>query len=278
MNFGIKTPPQHAPWESQLAIWKAADDLPIFESAWNFDHFYPLVGDPNGPCLEAWVTLSALTQATKRIRVGCMVNGAPYRHPAVLANMAATLDIVSGGRLELGLGAGWHEQECAAYGIPLLPIGQRMDRLEEFVQVVRSMLSNEYTDFEGTYYQLDRARCEPKGPQGCPPIVIGGAGEKRTLRIVARYADHWNLAFAPPEVFTAKRAILSQHCEVVRRDVAEIKCSVQIALPADQAPEESAAQAAALGDAGVDLVIFSLRNPYRVEILEPLARALESYS
>ena len=276
MKFAIKTPPQHAPWESQLAIWLAADDLPIFESAWNFDHFYPLVGDPKGPCLEAWVTLSALAQATKRLRVGCMVNGAPYRHPAVLANMAATLDVVSGGRFELGLGAGWHEEECVAYGIPLLPIGQRMDRLEESVQIVRSMLSNESTDFDGKYYQLSNARCVPKGPQGCPPIVIGGGGEKRTLRIVAKYADHWNLAFAPPDVFAAKRAILLQHCADVGRDPAEIKCSVQVALPADQAPEESLAGAAALADVGVDLVIFSLRNPYHVEILEPLARALES--
>lgn len=275
VQFGIKTPPQHAPWEIQLAIWQAADEIETFESAWNFDHFYPLVGDPNGPCLEAWVTLSALAQATKRLRVGCMVNGTPYRHPAVIANMAATLDIVSGGRFELGLGAGWHEAECEAYGIPLLPIGKRMDRLEEAVQVVRGLLTNAHTDFAGEYYQLVNARCEPKGPQGCPPIVIGGAGEKRTLRIVAKYADHWNLAFAPPDVFKSKYEVLRGHCEDVGRDLSEIRTSVQVALPADQSPEESAAQAATYAEAGVDLVLFSLRNPYRVEILEPLAKALE---
>jgi F420-dependent oxidoreductase-like protein len=278
MRFGIKTPPQHCSWQEMLDVWRAADEIELFESAWNFDHFYPLVGDPEGGCMEAWVTLTALAQATRRIRVGCMVTGMPYRHPALLANMAASLDIVSGGRLELGLGAGWHEAECAAYGIDLLPIGERLSRFEEGVQVIRSLLENETTDFAGRFFELEQARCEPKGPQGCPPIVIGGAGEKRTLRIVARFADHWNLAFAPPDVFRAKKAILDRHCAEVGRDPSAIMCSVQIALPADQAPEESAAQAAALFDAGVDLVIFSMRNPYRAEILEPLARSLSAIS
>ncbi len=276
MRFGIKTPPQHAPWSTQLEIWQAADEIEVFESAWNFDHFYPLVGDQNGPCLEGWVTLSALAQATKRLRVGCMVTGIPYRHPAVLANMAATLDVVSGGRLELGLGAGWHEEESEAYGIPLLPMGQRMDRFEEGVEVVRFLLSNEHTDFSGAYYQLTNARCEPKGPQGCPPIVIGGGGEKRTLRIAARFADHWNLPFAGPDAFRAKLAVLERHCQDVGRDVASIRKSVQIAWAADEAPEATAATAAALGEAGVDLVLFSMRNPYRVEALEPLAKALQA--
>ena len=140
------------------------------------------------------------------------------------------------------------------------------------------MLTQEFTSFSGEYFQLDNARCEPKGLQpGGPPIVIGGGGEKRTLRIVAMYADHWNLPFASPEQFTAKYNILKAHCQTVGRDVNEIECSVQIALPADQAPSESASIAAALGEAGVNTVIFSLRNPYRVEILEPLAKALEDH-
>jgi F420-dependent oxidoreductase-like protein len=274
MRFGIKTPPQHCTWSEMLGVWRAADEIELFESAWNLDHFYPLVGDVEGPCMEAWVTLSALAQATKRIRVGCMVSGMPYRHPALIANMAASLDIVSGGRLELGLGAGWHEGECAAYGIDLLPIGQRMDRLEEGVEIVRALLENDFTDHSGHYFDLSNARCEPKGPQGCPPIVIGGGGEKRTLRIAARFADHWNLPFASPEIFRAKRAVLEAHCAAVGRDSSEITCSVQIALPADQAPADSAEQAAALGEAGVDMVIFTMRNPYDAANLEPLARAL----
>jgi F420-dependent oxidoreductase-like protein len=276
MQFGIKTPPQHCSWQELLDVWRAADEIELYGSAWNFDHFYPLVGDPNGPNMEAWVSLSALAASTRRIRIGCMVNGMPYRHPAVTANMAATLDIVSSGRLDLGLGAGWHEGECAAYGIDLLPIGQRMDRFAEAVHIIDSLLKNETTSFAGAYYTLTDARCEPKGPQQPrPPIVIGGGGEKRTMRIAAQYADHWNLPFAAPADYTAKRAVLEQHCRDLGRNVDEITCSVQIALPADQAPEESAAQAAALGEAGVQTVIFTMRNPYRAAMLEPLARALE---
>ncbi len=277
MQFDIKTPPQHCSWQDMLDVWQATDDIDTFTSCWNFDHFYPLVGDANGTCLEAWVTLTALAANTKRVRIGCMVQGTPYRHPAVTANMAATLDIVSNGRLNLGIGAGWHEGECAAYGIDLLPMKQRMDRFEENVQVVRSLLTKEYTTFNGEYFQLNEARCEPKGLQpGGPPIVIGGGGEKRTLRIVAQHADHWNLPFASPEQFKAKYEILQEHCDVVGRDINEIECSVQIALPAEQEPGESASLAAALGEAGVNTVIFSMRNPYRANMLEPLAKALDS--
>ncbi|NKB99931.1 MAG: TIGR03560 family F420-dependent LLM class oxidoreductase [Pseudomonadales bacterium] len=276
MQFGIKTPPQQCSWQDMAAIWRATDEIPTFTSCWNFDHFYPLVGDENGPCMEAWVTLSALAAMTKRVRIGCMVNGTPYRHPAVIANMAATLDIVSNGRLNLGLGAGWHEGESAAYGIDLLPIGQRMDRFEESVQIVRDLLTQQTTTFAGTYYDLASARCEPKGPQqNGPPIVIGGGGEKRTLHIAAQYADHWNLPFASPAQFAAKYEVLEQHCATVGRDIAEIECSVQVALPPDQDPGVSAGIAAELRAVGVDTVIYTLRNPYRVDILEPLATALE---
>jgi F420-dependent oxidoreductase-like protein len=277
MEFGIKTPPQHCTWQEMLDIWQATDDIETFSSCWNFDHFYPLVGDERGPCMEAWTTLSALAANTKRVRVGSMVQGTPYRHPALTANMAASLDIISNGRLNLGLGAGWHEGECAAYGIDLLPMKQRMDRFEEAVEVVCALLRNEQTSFDGVHFQLTDARCEPKGPQpDGPPIVIGGGGEKRTLRIAAQYADHWNLPFATPDQFRAKYKILQQHCADVGRDVKEIECSVQIALPADEDPQKSAANAAALGEAGVQTVLFTLRNPYRAAIIEPLARALEA--
>ncbi|MDE0887654.1 MAG: LLM class F420-dependent oxidoreductase [Myxococcota bacterium] len=279
MRFGIKTAPQHTTWEAMLDVWRAADGIELFESAWNFDHFYPLAGDLEGPCLEAWVTLSALAQATSRIRIGCMVNGTPYRHPALLANMAASLDIVSGGRLDLGLGAGWNKHEADAYGIDLLPMGQRMDRFEESVEVIVSLLGNESTNFEGHYFQLNEARCEPKGPQRpAPPIVIGGGGEKRTLRIAARFAQHWNLPFAPPEVFVQKNEVLLGHCEAVGRDPSEITRSVQIAVAADQDTGEVADQAAALFDAGVELVIFTFRVPYLADRVEALAKALERLS
>tara|TARA_B110000014_G_scaffold175145_1_gene125155 strand:+ start:150 stop:944 length:795 start_codon:yes stop_codon:yes gene_type:complete len=260
-----------------LDVWRAADEVELFETAWNFDHFYPLQGDKNGPCLEAWVTLSALAQATSRIRIGCMVNGVPYRHPALVANMAASLDIVSGGRLELGLGAGWNEQETKAYGIDLLPMGQRMDRFEEAVEVIDSLLVHEITTFQGKYFQLEQARCEPKGPQQPrPPIVIGGGGEKRTLRIAARFAQHWNLPFATPEVFHKKNEILLAHCEAVGRDSSLIMRSVQIESTADQDPAEVAENAAALFAVGVDQVILTLRTPYRAERVAALAKSLET--
>ena len=279
MRFGIKTVPEHTSWGDMLDVWRVADDIELFETAWNFDHFYPIIGDGDGPCLEAWVTLSALAQATSRIRIGCMVNGVPYRHPALVANMAASLDIVSGGRLELGLGAGWNEQETEAYGIDLLPIGQRMDRFEEAVEVVDSLLSNEFTTFRGKYFQLEQARCEPKGPQQPrPPIVIGGAGEKRTLRIAARFAQHWNISFVTPDQFIKKNEILLTHCESVGRDSSLITRSVQIISGADQDPVEVADEAAALFAAGVDKVIFMLSTPYRAERVTALAKSLEAIS
>ena len=277
MRFGIQTAPQHTSWGDMLDVWRAADEVELFETAWNFDHFYPLLGDKDGPCLEAWVTLSALAQATSRIRIGCMVNGTPYRHPALVANMAASLDIVSGGRLELGLGAGWNEQETKAYGIDLLPMGQRMDRFEEAVEVIDSLLAHEITTFQGKYFQLEQARCEPKGPQQPrPPIVIGGGGEKRTLRIAARFAQHWNLPFATPEVFRKKKEILLAHCEAVGRDASLIMRSVQIESTADQDPAEVAESAAALFAVGVDQVILTLRTPYRAERVAALAKSLEA--
>src|SRR5439155_25035015 len=136
--------------------------IPIIEHAWVFDHFIPLGHDPTGQCLEGWTLLAALAARTQRLRVGVMVTGNVYRHPAVLANMAATLDIISGGRLELGLGAGWNEQECSAYGIDLPPLTERFDRFDEACEVILGLLTNEHTDFAGKHYQLSAARCEPK--------------------------------------------------------------------------------------------------------------------
>lgn len=178
-----------------LAVWQAADDIDVFESGWTFDHFYPIFSDSAGPCLEGWTTLTALAQATRRLRLGTLVTGIHYRHPAVLANMAAALDVISDGRLELGIGAGWNEEESGAYGIELGSIRERFDRFEEACQVLIGLLSEETFNFDGKYYQLKDARNEPKGPQRPhPPICIGGSGEKRTLPLTARYAQHWNFA------------------------------------------------------------------------------------
>ncbi len=173
------------------------------------------------------------------------------------------------------MGAGRNQQEATAYGIDLLPMKQRMDRFEEAVEVIVRLLSDETTDFDGRYYRLTHARCEPKGPQRPhPPIVIGGGGERRTLRVAARFARHWNLPFATPEIFRHKREVLLRHCLAVGRDAEEITCSVQLPFPADGDPSEAAARAAALADAGAHMVIFTLRTPYRASVVEPLAKAL----
>ncbi len=234
MRFAFKTSPQNTTWADMLAVWQAADDIDVFESGWTFDHFYPIFSDPAGPCLEGWTTLTALAQATTRLRLGTLVTGIHYRHPAVLANMAAALDIISGGRLELGIGAGWNEEESGAYGIELGSIKERFDRFEEACQVLIGLLSQDTTDcfdFQGTYYQLKAARNEPKGPQRPhPPICIGGSGEKRTLRITAKYADHWNFVGGPPEEFAHKRDVLAAHCADVGRDPKEIMLSAHVRL------------------------------------------------
>lgn len=279
VKFAIKTAPQHTGWTEMLDVWRAADEMEIFHSAWNFDHFYPIKGDINGPCMEGWVTLVALTQATKRLRVGCMVHGMHYRHPAVTANMAASLDIISGGRLNLGLGAGWFEAESSAYGIELGTIKERMDRFDEGVDVIKSLLTNEHTNYDGQFYQLKDARCEPKGPQTPNlPIMIGGGGEKRTLRTVARHADMWDALGIEVEAWKAKRAILDAHCAEVGRDPAEIENSVHIMTAPDADPNELADQAMQRAAVGIDHVIFSMRAPFSVGNVEALALALEAAS
>ena len=219
MRFAFKTAPQHTTWDSMLAVWRAADDIEVFESGWTFDHFYPIYSDSTGPCLEGWVTLTALAQATSRLRMGTLVTGIHYRHPAVLANMAATLDIVSGGRLEIGIGAGWNEEESGAYGIALGTPKERSDRFEEACEVIVGLLSNETTSFKGAFFELTEARCEPKPVQRPhPPICVGGSGEQRTLRTAARFAQHWNFVGGTVEEFRHKRDVLHQHCADVGRD------------------------------------------------------------
>src|SRR2546423_8909344 len=161
MRFAIKTSPQNTEWADMLAVWQAADEIELFESGWTFDHFYPIFCDHTGPCLEGWVTLTALAQATRRLRFGTLVTGNVYRHPAVLANMAATLDVISGGRLELGIGAGWNEEGCSAYGIDLPPLRDRFDRFDEACEVIVSLLSNETTDYAGRPYRPPPPRSEP---------------------------------------------------------------------------------------------------------------------
>ncbi|KAA9158753.1 LLM class F420-dependent oxidoreductase [Amycolatopsis acidicola] len=276
MRFAFKTSPQNTTWEDMLAVWRAADDIELFESGWTFDHFYPILGaDPEGPCMEGWVTLTALAQATKRLRLGTLVSGIHYRHPALLANMAATLDIVSGGRLELGIGAGWNEQESGAYGMRLGPVKERSDRFEEACEVIVDLLTKKSTDFQGEYYQLTGAFCEPKPVQRPhPPICIGGSGEKRTLRTTAKFAQHWNFVGGTPEEFARKRDVLHRHCADVGRDPKEIMLSSHVRLGPDGDFGRLVADIEALGERGLDLAIVYLPPPHTPDVLEPLAKAL----
>lgn len=274
MRFSFKTSPQNTTWADMLAVWKAADEIEVFESGWTFDHFYPIFSDPTGPCLEGWTTLTALAQATTRLRLGTLVTGIHHRHPAVLANMAATLDVISGGRLELGIGAGWNEEESGAYGIELGSIRERLDRLEEACQVLIGLLSQETTDFHGRYYRLTQARNEPKGPQRPhPPICIGGNGERRTLRITAKYAQHWNFPGGSPAEFARKRDVLAAHCADVGRDPKEILLSAHIRL-ADGNYRRVIEDAIALGAEGLDLAIVYLPLPHDPRVVDALAERI----
>ncbi len=272
MRYGFKTAPQNTSFADLLSCWRVADDLDVFESGWLFDHFEPIFSDRTGPCLEGWTALAALAQATDRLRLGLMVTGNPYRHPAVLANMAATVDVISEGRLELGIGAGWNQDEADAYGIELPGLTERFDRFDEACQVVKLLLSQPVSDFAGEHYALTGAYCEPKPVQRPhPPIVIGGSGPKRTLRAVARYADHWNMAGGSPSQFADSLSILHEHCATEGRDPTEITTSTQLRF---DDPAQIPDLAGKFEEVGCDLVILYVDTPHRPETVEAIAAAI----
>jgi F420-dependent oxidoreductase-like protein len=274
-RHAIKTPPHHATWAEFLAMWREADTIEVFESAWNWDHFYPLAPPYDGPNLEGWTMLAALAQATTRLRIGAMVNGMHHRHPAVTANMAATLDVISDGRFELGIGAGWNEMESSAYGIELGTPKQRSDRFEEGVEVIRSLLDNRVTNFSGDWFTVTDAWCEPKPVQARLPIVIGGRGRARTLRTAARFADQWDMTFpAAPSDWVELDGVLRAHCDAVGRDQSQITRSVHLAFAESDDPSALAERAAGFFEAGVDLVVWSMQGAMRPDRIVALAGAI----
>jgi F420-dependent oxidoreductase-like protein len=192
-----------------------------YDSLLTWDHFVPLVGDDTGPNFEGWQILAAWAAITKRVKIAMLVSGNTYRHPAVLANMTATLDHISGGRAILGLGAAWHQAEHRMYGIPFHTAPVRLQMLREASRIVNSLLRKERTTVRGKHYTVVDATCEPKPLQSHLPLLIGGGGEQVTLRITARYADIWH-GFGTPEVIARKVGILKRHCAEVGRDFAEI--------------------------------------------------------
>jgi F420-dependent oxidoreductase-like protein len=224
IRFGIQTTPQNTTWAELRETWKLIDELG-YDTAWTFDHFFPILSDPSGPCFEGWTLLTALLAETSRVRGGVLVTGNTYRHPAVLAKMGATLDHTSQGRLVMGLGAGWFELEHAAYGIPFYTTAERIHRLDEAAEIVKRLWTEKQVTCAGRYYQLKDASCEPKpAQQPRPPLMIGGAGERLMLRVIAKHADIWN-TFGPPPLFEHKIGVLGEHCQAVGRNCDEIEIS-----------------------------------------------------
>lgn len=220
-------PGPHNSWQETLAIAQHAERTG-WDGIWYADHFMPNAEDTSGPTSECWTTLAALAAAVPRVRLGSLVTGNTYRHPAVLAKMAANVDIISGGRLILGLGSGWQQNEHEAYGIEFSTVGGRLRRLEEACKVITSLLANEKTDVKGKFYQLTNAPLAPK-PQRPTPLLIGGGGEQKTMRIAARYANEWNV-WGSPDLLRQKMAILDERCREIGRNPAEIHRSANALL------------------------------------------------
>jgi len=236
IRFGIQTGQQGVEWSQMLDLWQKADAWG-YDSLWNFDHFYAIFVDPGVPCLESWTTLSALGQATRRARIGSLVNGNTYRNPCLLAKMAVSLDHITGGRLNLGIGAGWFELEHRSFGIDFKTVPQRLAALDEACQIIRGMFTQPKITLHGRHYRVEDAFCSPKPlQQPHPPIMIGGVGEKILLRLVAKHADMWN-ASASAERMGELIQVIERHGETVGRDSAAIEKTVMIPLCYKSAPE-----------------------------------------
>ena len=250
LSFGIKTSQMGIGYEEILSTWRDADRIPLFEDAWLWDHMVPLRGDVRGAALEAWTLLAALAAQTTRLRLGVMVTDNRLRLPTLLAKMAATVDIVSGGRLIFGIGVGGSltrsldpavlaivRREFEAYGVELVPTPEAIEALGEALTITRRLWTEtEPFDFEGRWYRLQGAIGEPKPVQRPgPPILIGAAGERLSLRVVAEHADIWNCPAQTADEFARRSTVLDQHCAAVGRDPEEIVRSVQFIVDRDDA-------------------------------------------
>jgi F420-dependent oxidoreductase-like protein len=293
--FGVHVGLQHTTADELRSVWRQIEDLGFgWISVW--DHFYGATGKPDdAACLEAVAMHAALACTTSKVRVGSLVYSIGYRHPAVLAKAITAIDQLSGGRADMGIGAGWAKVEYDAYGIPFPEAKVRLDQVEEGIQCLRGLLHDEVTSFDGQYFQLVEARNEPRPVQAKLPIWIGGAGEKRTLKMAARYADGWNVPFVTPEQFAHKCAVLDAHCADVGRDPREISRAINVGLAFT---EESlvhqfgnlapAVRGGVLGgsddeminrlgqyvEAGADQVNIALRAPFDLESLERFSALL----
>jgi F420-dependent oxidoreductase-like protein len=271
MRYGIKLS-QNATIDQLRAVWRVADEAG-FDHCWCMDHFATLGPRDDGPIFEAWTLLAGMAVATSRTRIGCMVTGNTYRHPAVLAKAAVTVDHLSGGRLEFGLGAGWAENEHTMLGLPFGTKGERADWLEEACELIRSLWTQQRTSFDGKHYKLTGAIAEPKPvQQPHPPIWIGGSGRERTLRITARYADVWNAAGGSPEAVAQASLVLDQRCAEIGRDPAQIRRSVQFRVA--EANDELLALAQSYRAVGVTEVVLILHSQNPANLAEQIAGLL----
>jgi len=269
LSFGIKTIPQRTSYEEILRVWREADAVALIEHAWLWDHLMPFRGDPRGPMFEGWTLLAALAARTERLGLGLMVASNQYRPPAILAKVAATVDVVSGGRLVFGIGAGGTQfaglpAEAEGFGLTLPSHRDALEQLAEACTLIRRLWSEpEPLDFDGQHYRLAGAICEPKPVQSRVPILMGGWGE-RMLRIVAEHADLWNMP-GPPHFGLAqvrdKSAALDEQCAAIGRDPAMIVRSVQQTVDVDD-PAATRAALLELIDIGVHHLVLNLPQPY----------------
>lgn len=251
-----------------------------FASLWVMDHFFQIgsIGPPEHEMLEGWSALAFAAARTNRIRLGTMVTGVTYRHPGILVKTATTLDVLSGGRAYLGIGAAWNEQEHRGLGVSFPPLAERFERLEETLQIAQQMWSGDESPYHGKHYHLERPLNSPQSLQRPhPPILIGGGGERKTLRLVAQYADACNLFAADTSVVTHKLDVLREHCEAVGRPFAEIeKTSLgQLHVTRDGAGDSRTPAAAVeyfsgLAELGIEHAIVSLRDVHDEDTFEIL--------
>lgn len=271
MRYGLKVS-QNATIDELRAVWRVADEAG-FDHCWCMDHLATLGPRDDGPIFEAWTLLAGMAVATSRTRIGCMVTGNTYRHPAVLAKAAVTVDHLSGGRLEFGLGAGWAENEHTMLGLPFGTAGHRADWLEEACEVIQSLWTRQRTSFDGTHYKITDAVAEPKPVQRPhPPIWIGGSGRQRTLRITARYADVWNAAGGSPDEVAEVSAVLDQRCAEIGRDPAQIRRSVQLRVA--EANDELLELAQSYRAVGVTEIVLILHSQNPAGLAEQIAGLL----
>lgn len=299
LRFGAHIGLQDTTAGEAIALARRAEDLG-FDWVSSWDHFYSS-SPADGGSLEAVSMHAAVAASTRRVDCGVLVYCATYRHPAVIAKAVATIDQISAGRAHVGIGAGWSVREHEAFGIRFPPVSERMDILVEAATVLRLLLRQPESDFEGRFFRLNAARCDPRPVQSELPIWVGGAGERRTLNVVARLADGWNAPFLSPEDFGRKRAVLHEHCAAVDRDPAEIRCAANIGVAVDDAALEQ--HFSTMGDiaratvgsvvqgtgqqlidgiaryveAGADQVNVAWRAPFDAAALEAVADAIRAF-